>query len=74
MSRRASQVLKADGKPKMTLCHGLRISRCERCAGVASAVSIARSHGISHLPFTDGAPGTRYRKLLRGLFELRLEP
>jgi hypothetical protein len=27
MSRHASEVLKADGKPKMTLCDGLRINR-----------------------------------------------
>jgi hypothetical protein len=27
MSCHASEVLKADGKPKMTLCDGLRISR-----------------------------------------------
>jgi hypothetical protein len=33
MSRRASEVLKGDGKPKMTLCDGLRISRRDRYSG-----------------------------------------
>jgi hypothetical protein len=30
MPRRGSEVLKADGKPKVTLCDGLRIKSCER--------------------------------------------
>jgi hypothetical protein len=35
MSRRCGEVLKADGKPKMTLCDGLRIGRRVRCVGGA---------------------------------------
>jgi hypothetical protein len=45
MSRLASEVLKTDGKPKMTLCDGLRINRCDTPASLSRRGKVRSGRG-----------------------------